>query len=308
MPLSFAQLTTLSNFATECSLLDNEVLFAHLTPSNGLPVIHESVRIDGLMIVVGIAGELHLEIDLKECIIAPGTLTCLGLDNIVRIIPGASRDYDVYIMVISPSFMRDINIDLNVVNITSLAKAKRAKPLPIISLHSDEQQMLYGLLQTIHDYNSSKLITTYRRQIVMNLVASLLYHLMECGQRVSEAADADTDIPEDTPAVRPRRSLYLREFIALAQKYHRSQRSVAFYAEKLFISPKYLSLVIKETTGRSASQWIDDMVILEAKNLLRFSGKNIQQVAYELNFTNQSAFGKYFKHLTGLSPSQYQKQ
>lgn len=305
MPLSFAQLTTLSNFATECSLLDNEVMFAHITPNNGLPVIHEAVRIDGLMMVVGLKGELHLEIDFKECVVAPGTLICLGLDNIVRILPELSHDFDVYAVVISPSFMRDINIDLNVVNITSLAKAKRAKPLPLIPLHHDEQQMIYGLIETIHAYNSSKLIATYRRQIIMNLVATLLYHLMECGQRMSENSDTDTNT---VTTVKPRRSLYLQEFMALAQKYHRSERSVAFYAEKLFISPKYLSLVIKETTGRSASQWIDDMVILEAKNLLRFSGKNIQQVAYELNFTNQSAFGKYFKHLTGLSPSQYQKQ
>ncbi|WP_290101184.1 helix-turn-helix domain-containing protein, partial [Duncaniella muris] len=51
----------------------------------------------------------------------------------------------------------------------------------------------------------------------------------------------------------------------------------------------------------------DDYVILEAKNLLRFSGKNIQQVSYELNFPNQSSFGKYFKHLTGFSPSEYQR-
>ncbi len=305
MPLSFAQLTTLSNFATECSLLDNEVMFAHITPNNGHPVIHEAVRIDGLMMVVGLKGELHLEIDFKECVVAPGTLICLGLDNIVRILPELSHDFDVYAVVISPSFMRDINIDLNVVNITSLAKAKRAKPLPLIPLHPDEQQMIYGLIETIHAYNSSKLIATYRRQIIMNLVATLLYHLMECGQRMSENSDTDTNT---VTTVKPRRSLYLQEFMALAQKYHRSERSVAFYAEKLFISPKYLSLVIKETTGRSASQWIDDMVILEAKNLLRFSGKNIQQVAYELNFTNQSAFGKYFKHLTGLSPSQYQKQ
>ena len=84
-------------------------------------------------------------------------------------------------------------------------------------------------------------------------------------------------------------------------------RSVAFYAGKLFISPKYLSLIIKESTGKSATDVIDSYVVLEAKNLLRFSGKNIQQVAYELNFPNQSSFGKYFKHLTGMSPSEYQR-
>ena len=99
---------------------------------------------------------------------------------------------------------------------------------------------------------------------------------------------------------------YVHDFIGLVREHHRRERTVAFYADKLFISPKYLSLIIKETLGRSAAEIIDDYVILEAKNLLRFSGKDIQQVSYELNFPNQSSFGKYFKHLTGLSPSEYQ--
>ena len=82
---------------------------------------------------------------------------------------------------------------------------------------------------------------------------------------------------------------------------------MAFYADKLFISPKYLSLLVKEATGRSAANWIDEYVIMEAKNMLRFSGRNIQQVTYDLNFPNQSSFGKYFKHLTGMSSTQYQR-
>ena len=82
---------------------------------------------------------------------------------------------------------------------------------------------------------------------------------------------------------------------------------MAFYASQLYITPKYLSLLIKEATGRSAAEWIDEFVIMEAKNMLRFSGKNVQQVAYDLNFPNQSAFGKYFKHLTGMSPTRFQR-
>lgn len=93
----------------------------------------------------------------------------------------------------------------------------------------------------------------------------------------------------------------------LVQLHHTHERSIAFYADKLFISPKYLSHIIKEATGRSAAAWIDEFVILEAKNMLRFSNKNIQQVAYALNFNTQSSFGKYFKHITGMSPTEYQK-
>jgi xylan 1,4-beta-xylosidase len=79
------------------------------------------------------------------------------------------------------------------------------------------------------------------------------------------------------------------------------------YADENHINMYYLSHIIKEATGRTATEWIDHFVILEAKNLLRYSGLNIQQIAYDLNFHNQSAFGKYFKHLTGVSPSDFRK-
>ncbi|MGN0210432.1 MAG: helix-turn-helix domain-containing protein, partial [Muribaculaceae bacterium] len=85
------------------------------------------------------------------------------------------------------------------------------------------------------------------------------------------------------------------------------EHSVNFYAQQLYISPKYLTLMVRETTGKTAARWIDDFIIMEAKNMLRYSGKNIQQVAYALNFSNQSSFGKYFKHITGISPSEYQR-
>ena len=132
-----------------------------------------------------------------------------------------------------------------------------------------------------------------------NLVAALMYQILDLGNRHVEA--------ESIEPTRSRRINYVHEFMRLVKKHYRTERAVGFYADKLFISPKYLSLIIKETTGRSAAQWIAEHVILEAKNMLRFSGKNIQQIAYDLNFTNQSSFGKYFKHLTGMSPSEFQK-
>ena len=84
---------------------------------------------------------------------------------------------------------------------------------------------------------------------------------------------------------------YVHEFGRLVHKYFRKERSVAFYADKLFISPKYLSLLVKEATGRSAANWIDEYVIMEAKNMLRFSGRNIQQVTYDLNFLTSHRSG-----------------
>ena len=90
--------------------------------------------------------------------------------------------------------------------------------------------------------------------------------------------------------------------------YYKQERSISFYAEKLCLTPKDLSSIIKQATGKLAGEWIDACVVLEAKMLLKCSEKSIQQIAEELNFANQSFFGKYFKHHTGMSPSKYKEE
>ena len=83
---------------------------------------------------------------------------------------------------------------------------------------------------------------------------------------------------------------------------------MGFYARQLNITPKYLSSVVKEVSGKTAARWIDESVILEAKTLLKYSGMSIQEIAYSLNFSTQSFFGKYFKQHTGTSPSRYKRK
>ena len=75
--------------------------------------------------------------------------------------------------------------------------------------------------------------------------------------------------------------------------------------DKLCLTPKYLSKLIKQASGRSAPDWIDDFVILEAKNLLKYTDLAIKEIVYKLHFPNQSVFFKFFKAHTGLTPSEY---
>ena len=76
----------------------------------------------------------------------------------------------------------------------------------------------------------------------------------------------------------------------------------------MFLSSKHFSTVIKKVSGKTAGQWIDEYVILEAKTLLKYSGMSIQEIANALNFSTQSFFGKYFKQHTGYSPSRFKRQ
>ena len=104
------------------------------------------------------------------------------------------------------------------------------------------------------------------------------------------------------------RSKYLFEkFLNLVQQCYTKERSVTFYAETMYLTPKYLSQVIYQASGRHAGEWIKDYVILEAKILLKSGKYTVQQVGDMLNFANASFFGKYFKAATGCSPKQFQK-
>jgi AraC-like DNA-binding protein len=107
------------------------------------------------------------------------------------------------------------------------------------------------------------------------------------------------------PAKPSRQALLIEKFTALVRENYRMQRKTAFYADKLCLTPKYLSEVVKAATGKSVSDWIDDYVILETKALLKSTNMTVQQIGDELNFPSQSFFGKYFKRNAGVSPREY---
>lgn len=110
---------------------------------------------------------------------------------------------------------------------------------------------------------------------------------------------------QDTQYVSRKKQIF-DQFIELLRQHYTQERSIGFYANKICITPKYLSQVVFDISKRHASDWIRDYVILEAKALLKSGKYNVQQVSDLLNFANQSFFGSYFKKAVGCSPSAYQ--
>ena len=97
----------------------------------------------------------------------------------------------------------------------------------------------------------------------------------------------------------------LHDSLELIYQHYKTHRDVAFYAQCLSLTPRYLTTTIKKTSGKNALQWIEEYVILEIQILLRHSDMTIKQIAYEMNFCDQSFLGKYLKRITGMSPEQY---
>ncbi len=107
------------------------------------------------------------------------------------------------------------------------------------------------------------------------------------------------------PIKNKRHNEVMKQFIDLLRGNYNITREVAFYAEKLNITPKYLSLISNEIYGKSAKKIIDDYTIAEIKLLLKSTHMSIQQIAEDLNFPDQSFLSKYFKKHMGVSPMYY---
>ena len=142
----------------------------------------------------------------------------------------------------------------------------------------------------------------FRADIIKRLLAAYLYKLGSILYRHRP------ELQEEAAKPLKREEILFKEFINLVSEHHRKERRVDFYAERMFLSPKHFSTVIKKVSGKTAGQWIDEYVILEAKTLLKYSVMSIQEIAYYMNFPNPSFFGKYFRHHTGMSPSEYKTQ
>lgn len=262
-----------------------------------IATLEHPLRLDGMVFVMCHHGSLRIEINFQEYHAQDNTLVVITPKMLFRIFDLDYSSIDAYVLFLSSDFLSDVNIDLNAINIRSLFQ----RHTPVTTLTPDETTLFTRFLELFGLIAVCNADSVYSRNTARSLVSSCVYQLLEFNFSRLNRIEMQIEQPAN------RRLAYVRDFMHLVHNDYMRHRDVSYYAKQLYISPKYLSMIIRDATGRSAADWINEFVVLEAKNLIKFSGKNIQQVAYALNFTNQSAFGKYFKHLTGMSPSEYQK-
>lgn len=171
-----------------------------------------------------------------------------------------------------------------------------------VMLSSEQMDYTLTLLNLLaRSINQSDSLPYYHENI-RSLITAFFYAMLSIASTKMEKLDAEVE------KCSGRNEEYFRTFIQLVKENFRQHRKITFYAEKMCITPKYLSTLIRQFSGRGPSEWIDMCVIMEAKNLLRYGEMSIQEVAYYLGFPTQSFFGRYFKAHTGLSPKSFKMQ
>lgn len=136
------------------------------------------------------------------------------------------------------------------------------------------------------------------KKILLHLFCALLGELLSAISILTQNSGLETNDAK-------RASVVFRCFMSEIVKDEGMHRSVAYYANLLCYSPKYVSYVVKAVSGKTASHWINENAMEHIKYHLKYSDMSIKEIANHFNFPNISFFGKYVKRYVGMSPMQY---
>lgn len=245
---------------------------------------------EGLLIGVVLKGSMKTQIHFSEYEVQEGDIAIVPPQIMIET-KSLSEDAEIVTIGLSLDFISTFPI------LREFVMNDQIRWQPIIKLDQEElllQKELIKLIEKVYYKKQS----SHKTEMLKHLVMSLIHLMTEKYQNV----------PSLKNQTKNRTHEIIDNFYSLVSKYAHKQRNVQFYADKLHLSTQYLSSFLKQNTGKSTLQWIDHVLVLHAKTLLKSSNLSIKEISNELEFTDTSVFCRYFKRNTGISPKLYREE
>ena len=255
------------------------------------PIPQTPARMNFILMALCQQGTATYDIDTRQQTVKPGDLLFISEGHIVNNYQ-ASSDFSCLCILVSTAYYH--SFVQNVKNVSSLLLFSMNNP--VVALTPREIEVYTNYYRVIGE----KIQDTkhhYQDELVKTWLLAMFYDMSNVIWRVER----------NEKKAQSRADVVFSRFIRLLEEHYRKERRVSWYAKQLAITPKYLSETVKEVSKRTPNDWIDHYVILEIRVLLKNSTKSIKEITEELNFPNQSFFGKYFKEHVGVSPLAYRK-
>ena len=266
------------------SYFSNELAIVYGDPRIFMLVIGQSQPpfiIDDYRLGVFVSGEIHVNINLVERHITPGTIVFLGPGTIISPISfngkieiyGMGLFSDFPMPQMPPAFngqIRDFQIKVGESDITTA------------------RHIIDTIWHVVHQPD-------YNRQIVSSLVAAMMHHYDGIYHQHIDFLKASQS----------REQTIFDRFIYLVNQHAKREHQIGFYADKMCLTQRYLGTVIRQASGTTAKEWIDRALAEYIKIELKHTDKSIAQISEDMGFPNPSFFSKYFKRLTGRTPLEY---
>lgn len=234
------------------------------------------------------AGTLRLRINLRELEFKAGDFLVVSPGTVFEFLY-ISSDLDLAMLAFSNSLMESWQKEelLQV-----YLQGRLFLHLSLTEQESQRMEQIFALLwEVVHD-------RPFPKESVQSLI-SLVFHQTD-GFRGREL--------EAGKQKRSRQEEVFNRFLELVNKYAVHERSCTFYADRLCLTSRYLSTLVRQASGRTVMDWVNEAVIQEAKLMLCHTDKLVYQIADELNFPNASFFCKYFRRMTGMTPKDYREE
>lgn len=236
-------------------------------------------------------GKATLDINHREYTITKNQLVLLSFGHFFKIL-SLSRDFRCGVLYVNREHADQI-FSADMLYKRGKYSVKTYKN-PILRLSDSDFSLLNKRIDFTEEIrlNHSHL---YRNEMILNALRIFFLDL----SNIIEKKEVDTDFKPSMEEI------HFQKFLELVSKNYKKMHQVDFYADTLNITPHYLTLIVKKLSGQTVSDFIFQLLFSEAKILLAQANISIQQIAQELNFSDQSAFGKFFKRKSGLSPKAY---
>ena len=251
------------------------------------------MRLDALLMVVVLEGSSEIALVDVPYTIGANSFTIIMPTHTIQL-NKVSKGFKGKLLVISREFLDECN---TAKRSPSMANYMQLRKNPCTTFEPQETELVDNYIELLRSKIKNR-THFFQKEVMQNAFVGFLLEIANIFMGKKDGLLM--------PALSRKEELF-EQFLQLLFEHCKEQHVVTFYAEKLFITPQYLSLILKELTGKSANKWIDDALIVEAKILLKAPQATVQQVADMLHFSDQSTFGKFFKKHMGISPMEYRK-
>lgn len=257
--------------------------------------VNKPGKMNAQTIIICSKGKMKVSCNFRNYTLTENTVFVSQPNNTLSI--DVTEDFEGYIMASTERGLSEYTIDPK--HIPDLMD--KAYDSPLIQISQNECERICKAMGLLSEYIKEKSSSPFRPSIIKSAISTFVYLTAET------IHSHLPDIEYELRTVK-RDKEHFNRFLKLLSENYTMHREVSWYADNMNLTPRYLTTTIRNVSGYTVSEWISKFIIKDAKYLLKHSEMTVQQVAYELNFPNQSFFGKFFKKHTGMSPGTFRNK